>query len=247
MADTALVETQPSEVAVQQERSLISIIDRVLTRPDIDMDKIERFLDMQRQIEAEQAERVFNEQLAEMQAEIPAIRKRGKSHLGKYATWEDIQEAALPVLKRYGFSISHKTRVEGETVVVMCVLRHAAGHCDMSEMPLPMDKSGGKADIHAIASSIAYGKRYTASALLSIRVEGEDDDGKRGARGKGPSKDKEARELYSALQGELQACMNAEAVREWRDNHNEAGTFDDLPDDWFKRLAEEAAHRETIF
>ena len=83
--------------------------------------------------------------------------------------------------------------------------------------------------------------------MLSIRVEGEDDNAQRGVRGKGPSKDKDARELYSTLQSELQECMNAEAVREWRDEHNKAGTFDKLPDDWFTRLAEEAAHRETIF
>ena len=180
MADgntVALRDEQNETPAPQQQRSLVSLIEQIVTRADIDIDKVERLLNMQRQIDAEAAERAFNEDLADMQSELPAIRQRGKTNNGKYAKWEDIQEAILPKLKAYGFSISHKPRVENNQVIVTCILRHKSGHSDNTELPLPLETSGSKNNVQAVGSSVSYGKRYTASALLGIRVEGEDDDG----------------------------------------------------------------------
>tara|TARA_B100000678_G_scaffold290996_1_gene305731 strand:- start:2502 stop:3263 length:762 start_codon:yes stop_codon:yes gene_type:complete len=158
--------------------NLVSLIQQIIMRPDIDVDKVERFLEMQQRIEAKQAERAFIEDLSAMQHELPAVRQNGTGHnKTKYAKWEDIQAAILPVLSSHGFSISHKTRVENNTVVVTCLLRHRDGHTDQTELPLPFDGSGSKNPVQAVGSSVSYGKRYTAAALLGIRVEGEDDDG----------------------------------------------------------------------
>ena len=44
-------------------------------------------------------------------------------------------------------------------------------------MPFPIDTSGSKNAIQAVGSSISYGKRYTAGALLNLTSRGEDDDG----------------------------------------------------------------------
>ena len=44
-------------------------------------------------------------------------------------------------------------------------------------MVLPVDTSGSKNGVQAVASSVSYGKRYTAGLLLNITTTGEDDDG----------------------------------------------------------------------
>ena len=191
MADglhTAEQENNMNQVATREEQNhapaeqagsnnLVSLIQQIVMRPDIDVDKVERFLEMQQRIEAKQAEKAYNEDLASMQPELPAIRKRGKSNNGSYAKWEDMQEQIAPVLARYGFSLTHKTRVEDKHVIVKCIIRHRDGHMDETELPLPFDESGAKSNVQRIGSSVSYGKRYTAAAMLGIRVEGEDDDG----------------------------------------------------------------------
>jgi len=246
MAEQAeLVPVEEGVPAPKTERSLVNLIDRVLERPDIDIDKIERFLDMQRQIEADQAERSYNEDFAAMQTELPAIEKRGTSNNGKYAKWEDIQEAILPVTSRFGFAVTHKTRVEGDRVIVTCIVRHRDGHQDQTELPLPLDTSGSKNNVQAVGSSVSYGKRYTASALLGIRVDGEDDDGQK-AQGKKPSKAK-ARGLYSDMQAELRQCMNLEALKEWDDRNKSEGFYEQLTEDWFYTLKEEYDTRKGMF
>jgi len=40
-----------------------------------------------------------------------------------------------------------------------------------------VDTSGSKNGVQAVASSVSYGKRYTAGLLLNITTTGEDDDG----------------------------------------------------------------------
>ncbi len=177
MTEVALREDAQAPATAPQQRNLVSLIEQIMLRPEIDVEKIERFLDMQQKIEAKQAEQAYNEDLSAMQLELPAIRKRGKSNNHTYAKWEDVQQQIAPVLAKFGFSITHKTRVEGETVVVTCIIRHCAGHKDETELPLPFDKGTGRNSVQAVGSSISYGKRYTAAALLGIRVEGEDDDG----------------------------------------------------------------------
>ena len=42
---------------------------------------------------------------------------------------------------------------------------------------MPVDTTGSKNGVQAVASSVSYGKRYTAGLLLNITTTGEDDDG----------------------------------------------------------------------
>lgn len=57
------------------------------------------------------------------------------------------------------------------------MLSHRAGHREVTSIVLPVDTSGSKNGVQAVASSVSYGKRYTAGLLLNITTTGEDDDG----------------------------------------------------------------------
>jgi hypothetical protein len=57
---------------------------------------------------------------------------------------------------------------------------HRGGHSEEATKFYPADTSGSKNAIQAIGSSISYGKRYTASALLNLTSRKEDDDGAKG-------------------------------------------------------------------
>ena len=73
-----------------------------------------------------------------------------------------------PVLARWGFSITFIPKTVDGFLIIKCVLQHGGGHIQETEISLPFDTSGSKNDVQAIGSSMTYGMRYTAVAILAI-------------------------------------------------------------------------------
>lgn len=172
-------------VAQQQTLQVVTMLERVLTAPEFDIDRAERLWAMQKEIRAEQAKAEFVEAMSQMQSLIPAIKRTGeiKNNSGSvqstYAKWEHINEAIGPVLRDHGFALSFRVNQEGPKITVNCILSHRAGHHESTNVELAPDTSGSKNAPQAVVSAISYGKRVTASALLNITSFDEDDDGQR--------------------------------------------------------------------
>ena len=179
---------QNNQVAVVSESSaVLAVIARAASDPTVDMDKLERLLDMQERIMNKQAETEFNSALAAMQAEIPSVAERGaitgktkdgrdfKS--GNYATYEDIVDVVRPIMNKFGFAISFSIEQSASSIVVVGELVHKGGHSKKTQMTLPHENSGSKNAVQAIGSSTSYGKRYVFCAMLNIATRGQDDDG----------------------------------------------------------------------
>ncbi len=174
----------PQEITTAKEQtpattsaSIISVIERAALNPDVDIDKMERLLEMQERIMARDAEAAFNVALAKMQPELPTIIASDKGHNTKYAKWERIQPQIMPIINKHGFSLSFKTDTPDDKITITAILRHKEGYSDQTSLHLPSDPSGSKNNVQAIGSSVSYGKRYTATALLNLNIAGEDDDG----------------------------------------------------------------------
>lgn len=179
MSNSELIQHEPrNEIAqVSPAQSFMNIVERVATMPDINMDALERMLNMQERIMARDAESAFNAAMAEMQCEIPTIAERAKGHgTIKYATLEDISDIVKPIMKTHGFAISFKVEHAVAGLSVTGILMHRAGHREQTTMLLPIDTSGSKNAVQAVGSSTSYGKRYVMCALLNITTRGEDDD-----------------------------------------------------------------------
>jgi len=184
----ANVETHPASDGT----ALIAMIERVALNPDVDIDKMERLLQMQERILDRNAKSAFTAALALMQPELPVVDRKGKIVIHKkdaekipenviqstpYALWEDINDAIRPILAKYGFALSFRVKKEADRVEVTAILSHREGHSEETMLSLPMDSTGSKNNVQAIGSSTSYGKRYTACSLLNITSRGEDDDG----------------------------------------------------------------------
>lgn len=167
----------------EQPSSLLAVIAQAAQNPAVDVDKMERLLEMQERVYARQAKTAFDAALAELQPDLPVISERGKilNNRGEtqstYAYWEDVNEGIRPLLAEKGFALSFKTGRRGDLVTVTGILSHRDGHREETTLDLPSDGSGSKNAVQAIGSSIAYAKRYTAYSLLNITTKGEDDDG----------------------------------------------------------------------
>lgn len=201
MSAQAVAERQDNEPANVEQHpasdtaSLLQVITRAASDPNVDIDKMERLMQMHERLIERSARVEFASAFAEMQTELPVIDRRGRIIVRKkdasgdrtgdvqqdtpYALWEDINDAIKPVMHKHGFGLSFRVGQTPEgKVTVTGVLSHRGGHSEETTMTLMQDSSGSKNAVQAIGSSVSYGKRYAASALLNLTSRGEDDDGK---------------------------------------------------------------------
>jgi hypothetical protein len=208
------------------------MIERAARDPNVDMNKMERLFEMQQQAAARRAKTAYISALSDMQPELPIVNKRGeisrkaKDDAGvkqsakptKFAKWEDVVEAIAPILAKHGFSLSFRIEQDAR-VKVTAVLGHREGHCEETSMSLGIDDSGAKNNIQGWGSSVSYGKRYTAFAILNIVARDEDDDGN--AAGRVPA-DTPSVDKLKAMIAETKADAG------WICAHYSVETLDDL-------------------
>lgn len=183
-------------LAVQAPADILTVLARAASDPATDVTKLTALVGLYERIKASEANVAYATALAEMQTELPLISERGgiKNSRGDvqsaYAFWEDIVGQITPILSKHGFSLSFRTgsgsvghSTDGtpiQGVSVTGILTHKGGHSAETTLALPVDTSGSKNPVQAVGSSVSYGKRYTASALLNLRTGEKDDDGQAG-------------------------------------------------------------------
>lgn len=215
------------QVVQTDSATMLAVIAKAAADPNTDINKVEKFLDLYRAMQRDKAQVEFFAALSEMQDELPSIKERGgiKNRDGviqsTYALWEDVNKAIKPVLKKHGFALSFKVKSDDKAIAVTGVLSHKGGHKEDTTITLPSDISGNKNAVQAVASSVSYGKRYTAGALLNLVSHGEDDDGQAGT---GPTTidEKQAADL-EALISEVKANKSLFL------KHFKIGTLEQMP------------------
>lgn len=177
--------SSPSELVAPDA---ISMFERLARDESVPVEKLEKLIELQERIMRHQAKAQFDAAFAEMQGDIPIITERGEILVegklrSKFARNEDIQEILRPILKQYGFALRFRNEVaDSGKQKVVGILSHCGGHSEQDEFVCPPDKSGGKSDIQAMASTRSYGQRYCTIALVNIATRGEDDDAKAAGR-----------------------------------------------------------------
>lgn len=194
---------------VSETASLMAVIARAASDPNVDVDKMERLMAMKERADAVRARTAYYAALSEMQDELPTIQERGRIGISssadknpKYALWEDINKAIKPILREHGFALSFRTGQEDGKISVTGILSHREGHSEQTTMLLPADTGPGRNAVQAIGSSTSYGKRYVAIALLNITSTGEDDDGKAACGGNGCITEEQADRLFEMINKE---------------------------------------------
>ncbi len=198
-----------TDVVTAGPGALLSTIMRLASQPDLRMDVLSLLLDKQEAMETQQMRALYTQAFVKMQMEMPRIKKNGeiqypvdsnnprgpKYTATHFAKWEDIDAVLRPIYTKHGFGLTFRiqqrtfTNQDGGAaskdvggLIVTAILRHEAGHQEEATIPVPLDTSGGKNAIQAYGSSLSYGKRYSAGAVLNFVTEGEDDDGVKGGQ-----------------------------------------------------------------
>lgn len=184
---SAIVKQSDNIPATQQEgATILSIISRAASDPNVDIDKLERLMAMKERMDARQAEQAFNEAMSAAQSEMGRISTDATNPQtrSRYATYGKLDSCLRPIYTRHGFALSYGTRrseSEGH-ITILCDVSHKGGHVKQYQCDMPADGKGAKGgDVmtktHAAGSAMSYGQRYLLKLIFNVAIGENDDDG----------------------------------------------------------------------
>ena len=123
----------PEVPAVRDEsQGFLSTIERLATNPEVDVDKIQRIMDMQEHILDRNAKQAFNAAMVQAQAEMPVVPLDLKNTQtnSRYSSYKIILKYTKPVYTKAGFSVSmYEGDTKKESNIRVCAdVMHAEGH-----------------------------------------------------------------------------------------------------------------------
>ena len=170
--------------SIVQMDPLVAMIERAARDPSIDMDRLERLLEMKERAELRQAASDFNEAMAKVQGEITPIARDANNPQtrSKYASYFAVDKAIRPIYVKYGFRVSFNEELQaGDNVIRVIAIVTRGMHREEYHYDSPIVTTGiaGKAIMtltHARASAVTYAKRYLMGMIWNLST-GEDTDG----------------------------------------------------------------------
>ena len=171
---------------VADSTSLIQVIERAATNPAVDIEKMERLLNMAERLGAKQAETAFNVAMTQCQGEMRRVSADATNpHTdSRYASYGKLDSVLRPIYTQHGFSLTFS---DGETtkpehVRVVCLVRHIGGHKEVHWKDMPADGKGAKGgDVmtktHAAGAAQQYGMRYLLKGIFNVAIGEDDNDG----------------------------------------------------------------------
>lgn len=157
---------------------------------DLDIEKLERLMELQERWEVKQAKSAFYEATTEFQSICPEIKKtktvnyttsKGKTEY-KYAPLPEIIAQIKNPLKKCGLSFRWEQEDTENLIKITCIVTHISGHSESTYLSGVFDETGSKNLIQARGSTVTYLQRYTLIPALGLSSADTDDDG-RGSSG----------------------------------------------------------------
>lgn len=220
------VATEGGQIAVIPDHGdpFLYIVERAARDASVDIDKLQRLLDMREKIDAQAREREFNERMAAAQKQMRPVATDASNTQTKsrYASYAALDRVLRPIYTEHGFALSFNTSPDApaDYVRVLCDVTNC-GHSRRYQIDMPADGKGAKGgDVmtktHATGSAASYGMRYLLKMIFNIAVGESDDDGNAANR-IGPVErvtEKQIAELNGLLQKTEAPAANVQIVFE---------------------------------
>lgn len=166
--------------------SLLQIIADAAANPNVNIDKMERLMEMRKQVMARAAEVSYHAAMTRAQRAMPSLKKDKFNDQTKswYSSLASVVASAVPIYTQEGFSVSFGTEqspLEGHIRVVADVM-HDNGHMKRYYYDNPIDLTGiagkvNKTQTHGRSSGVAYGRRYLLNLIFNLNACDDDNDG----------------------------------------------------------------------
>jgi hypothetical protein len=189
MSNQALAEARETNVATHpasDTTSLLQVITRAASDASVDIDKMERLMQMHERLVARDAEQAFNAALTAAQTEMRPIAADAANPQtrSRYASYAALDKVLRPIYTSHGFALSFD---EGDTdkpdhIRVLCYVSHRSGFTRTYRKDMPADGKGAKGgDVmtktHAAGAADSYGMRYLLRKIFNVAVGSDDADG----------------------------------------------------------------------
>jgi hypothetical protein len=190
----------------------------------MDLDKLEKFMELQAKYEANQARKAYNAAMAEFKANLPTVikDKTNSQYKSKYASEDALINTINPELSKHGLSASFDFDQNSGAIKVTCHITHADGHRESVSLSGQADGSGSKNPLQQIKSTTTYLRKATFEAITGIASsENDADDDGNGSGGVEYITDKQkstivdminAKEVVEAKFLEFMKCESIEMI-----------------------------------
>lgn len=177
--------TQQQLPGMPEPANLMEVISRAAGDPNVDIDKMQRLMEMYERVQAKNAESAFNAAMTKAQSEMGRVSAdaENKQTHSVYATYAKLDKALRPIYTANGFALSFdEGESEADTVLVLCNVSHSSGHSRVYRKKMPADGKGAKGgDVmtktHASGAAMSYGMRYLLKGIFNVAIGEEDKDG----------------------------------------------------------------------
>jgi hypothetical protein len=184
--------TAVARPAAGSPAELLTMIERAARDPQVDLEKMQRLLDMHEVMVNREGEREMNAALVAASQDMQPIvaDATNPQTRSKYATFAALDRQAKPIYTQHGLALSFNTEPTStpDTIRVICYLHHTSGSTRRYQTPdLPVETTGlaGKSmmtRMHATGSAMTYGKRYLLLLIFNLAVDDDDDGNAAGGR-----------------------------------------------------------------
>ena len=182
----------PTDQPAAVQPSILHIFERALRDVSLPIERAREIYNLQREIEADLAEREYIRVRSLVEQELEPVAKDASnpSTKSRYATLPQVIQAVRPIYSKHGIVVEFDTAdsQRGEAwIKVLAFLSHESGYKRAYHIDMPADGKGAQGrDVmtrtHATGSAVSYGRRYLLLMIFNIAVGGEDDDGNAAGR-----------------------------------------------------------------
>lgn len=232
MPAAALPVSAPQGAALLATPTPADLLRIALQSTDLNLDRLERLMDMQLKWEANEAKKAFAAAMAAFKEENVQIYKNKRVYFKaknsgattdyNHAELSDCTDAIGPVAARHGLTYDWDIRQEAGIVIVDCNVTHVLGHSKTVTMKGPHDDSGNKNKIQQAGSSVTYLERYTLLASFGLSTKHMDDDGAGGSSDEdhsGSEQDATLNLVDTLIAEGLKTKTDAAALSYWQTNN----------------------------
>lgn len=199
--------------APAQPSSLMTVIERLASNPNVDIDKLRQLLEMQERWELNRDKSTLRHAMAEFKKSPPEIIKsrvakvKMKDEKGtftySYADLEIITTAIQDGLAKHGVTHSYSTNDTGALISVTCILKYGLYEEPGVTLTAGPDMSGTKNALQGKGSTLSYLEKYALLAATGMAAGMPDNDGQTSGDGQGLEED-----AISAQIKRIEECSN---------------------------------------
>lgn len=148
------------------------------------LDQTRELIALRREVQADEARKLFFAALAAFKAEVgPIFKSKTTKEIGRetstkftytWASLDDIESAIGPILAKHGLSYTWDHDQDGPSVLTLCHVRHKAGHVETTKVRLSVAGSPGMSEHQKVQSTFQYGRRASLTSALGLSTTEED-------------------------------------------------------------------------